>query len=94
MSAPEPADAAPETNTPPVPPRISELAALLARTYRYKGADDPAIGEIRQDLVVAKIEKAIAANVAKAPPLTPERLERLAAILGHAGSAAPRGGDG
>lgn len=43
--------------------------------------DPEAEAEARRELALAKIRKAVAENIAKAPPLSAEQLETVASVL-------------
>src|SRR4051812_27652339 len=70
----------PVTDAPTPRNRIS-AARRLAVTTRWHPDDAERLGNLRQELAEAKIREAIERAVAKAPPLTPERRARLAALL-------------
>ena len=66
-----------------------EIGAELAVTSRWHPDKTERLAELRQDLREAVALDAIQKIIDKAPPLTPERRARLAALL-----AVPDGGDG
>lgn len=53
----------------------------VASLSRTRSADDPDLIAARQTLAAAKLEKYVTEVVATAPPLTPEQLSRVAALL-------------
>lgn len=53
----------------------------VAALTRSRPADDPELVEARRDLAAEVIAQHVAKVVAKAPPLTPEQRDRIAAIL-------------
>ena len=59
--------------------------ARVASLTRSRTPDDPALLEARRNLRAAGLEDHVARVIAKAPPLTPEQLDRIASLL--------RGGD-
>lgn len=62
-------------------PQVGHLSAALAVTTRHHGPDDPRVIELRRDLKVAKLADHIRDVVDSAPPLLPEHVERLRALL-------------
>lgn len=70
-----------------MPPRQSkaarpvfDAASALGVAVRL-GAEPEKIAELRRDLRAAQLEKAVKEAVEKFPPLTPEQVDRIAAIL-------------
>jgi hypothetical protein len=61
--------------------------ARYAALTRSRPADDPDLIDARRNLRAARLEDAIRAAVAAAPPLTDEQRTRLAAILRGSGQA-------
>jgi hypothetical protein len=55
--------------------------ARLARLSQDFPPDDPQVVETRWDLMAQRLEEHVREVVAKAPPLTPEQRDRIAAIL-------------
>ena len=70
---------------PPDSPVV--IGPRLARLRQRYGNDAPQTVRARQDLAAAQIEVAIAKAVADAPPLRPEQIDRIAAILRTSGGA-------
>lgn len=59
---------------------LSKRGRVAALT-RSRNADDPELIEARRDLVAQSLEEHIRREVAKAPPLTDEQRDRIAAVL-------------
>lgn len=73
--------------------RQRAATTVASRTHR-RGPDHPSVAEARRDLAVATIEQAVAKALAKAPPLTPAQIDRIAAVLrGAAARKATTGGE-
>ncbi|UUE27510.1 hypothetical protein LRQ08_11930 [Rhodococcus qingshengii] len=64
--------------------RSRSIAGTLGRTARYHPEADTT--DLRRDLAASRIEDHIAAQLAKAPPLTAEQRERITGLL-RAGGA-------
>ena len=60
---------------------INNLRARKAVLTRHHGPDSPEVAELGRQLRAEKLAAAIAATVASAPPLTPEQITRLRALL-------------
>jgi hypothetical protein len=71
--------------------------ALVAAFSRDRKPDDPELQAARQRLKALRLEDHVKQAVASFPPLTPEQLDRVSAVL-HPRPAAqhphPTGGDG
>lgn len=59
----------------------------VAALTRSRPSDDPELVEARRDLAAEVIAQHAAKVVSKAPPLTPEQRDRIAAILRSGGAA-------
>lgn len=66
------------TNTPS-PTRVAAVA--VARASRVKGRNSPEAIEARRDLLATKLLEYAHREVAKAPPLTDEQIDRIALAL-------------
>lgn len=55
--------------------------AKVAALKRHRAPDDPDVLDAERDLTVARAEDYIRAVVASAPPLRPDDVERLRALL-------------
>ncbi|UNK47121.1 hypothetical protein [Arthrobacter sulfonylureivorans] len=64
--------------------------AKIAALSRSRNADDPEIFTARQRLKAARLEDHIRATIDAFPPLTPDQLDRIGAIIHTARTA---GGD-
>ena len=66
-------------------PRPSNVVARqrsqVAILTRHRGVDDPDLETARRNLKESLLREKIQAAVASAPPLTPEQLDRLSALL-------------
>lgn len=65
----------------------NRCAARQAALTRHRGARDPATVQAARELAAARLEAAIRATVASAPPLTQDQLTRLRALLAAPGDA-------
>lgn len=68
-------------------PTIKSRRAKVASFTRSREPDDPEFIAAKRDLAAAVLEKHVAEVVSKAPPLTPEQRDRIAAILRSGGPA-------
>ncbi|MGC9543611.1 hypothetical protein [Streptomyces sp. UG1] len=68
--------------TAPEPESWTTLRARLAALTRHgRAADDPEVLEVQRELRAAKLEERIRREVEAAPPLNPDQIERLRALL-------------
>lgn len=67
-------------------PTIYHHRARIASLTRSRAADDPELLTARRDLRAERLAEHIERTVAEAPPLTPEQLDQLKALL-RAGGA-------
>lgn len=71
----------------PVGKAKARLAVEIKKNKRTGGeVSAPAVVDARRDLAEEKLKQYIERTVAAAPPLTPEQLDRLAALLQAVGS--------
>ena len=63
----------------PSPERV-QIGAALARAVR-DGRPERVVTDLRRDFTAAKLAEHIERVVAEAPPLKPEQIDRLAALL-------------
>ena len=59
----------------------SVYAGTIAAMVKHHGADYAGINDVRRQLAESKLERFIQKEVAKCPPLKPEQIERLSALL-------------
>jgi hypothetical protein len=57
------------------------LAGRIAAYTKHGGSDDPRIPDVRRELATTNIAAYIEVEVAKAPPLREEQIDRLTALL-------------
>lgn len=70
-----------------MPATIKSTRGRVAALTRSRADDDPELVEARRTLAADVLAKYVASVIAKAPPLTAEQRDRIAAIL-HGGIAA------
>ena len=87
------ANATPQSEASTHKPRRS-LAGQIAITERWHGPDDPRVGDLRRDLRAQQLEEHIRRVVDEMPPLTPEQLSKLSALLAPGIAAARAAKDG
>ena len=64
-----------------MPTLSATLAGRIAGLTKNHGPDDPRIPQVRRELAEANISRYIQAEVAKAPALTSDQVDRLTALL-------------
>ena len=71
----------------PASSSVAHHRARVGALSRDRAPDDPELVAARQNLRALSLEEHVRRVVAEAPPLSPEQLDRIAALLRSGGAA-------